>query len=240
MRARARCARSVERVVRPILDLMQTMPPFVYSIPAAMRWFSMWKRIWTLLAVVTFAPCMTAGAQAADTVRIGWTTWPEGEFVTKLVARILEERMGQQVELVQTDIEPQFQGVAAGDIDVMLMSRLPVTHSEEMDELRDDVVDLGILYDHARLGWVVPRYIPEDQLSSIEDLKKDSVRERLGGTIIGIEPGAGLSGRSRQAIEEYGLDGYELRSSSGSSMTAALARAVENDDWIVVRGWSPH
>lgn len=200
----------------------------------------MWKRLSTLLAVLTLAFGMTTSAQAAETVRIGWTAWSDAEFVTKLAARILEERMGQEVELVQTDIAPQYQGVATGDIDVMLMSWLPGTHSDYMEKVGADVVNLGILYDHAKLGWVVPSYIPESELSSIEDLTKDSVRERLDGTITGIDPGAGLTRLSKQAIEDYGLDDYELQISSGAGMTAALARAIRNEDWIVATGWSPH
>jgi glycine betaine/proline transport system substrate-binding protein len=148
--------------------------------------------------------------------------------------------MGQEVELVQTDIAPQYQGVASGDIDVMLMSWLPGTHSDYMDKVGGDVVNLGMLYDHAKLGWIVPEYVPKDQVSSIEDLKNDSVREKLDGTITGIDPGAGLTRLSKEAIEQYGLDGYELQISSGAGMTAALERAVKRDEWIVVTGWSPH
>lgn len=193
-----------------------------------------------LLAAVTLASGMPAGAQAQGKVRIGWTAWPDAEFVTRLAARILEERMGQQVELVQTDVAPQFQGVVAGGIDVMLMARLPATHADDMDEVAGEVVDLGILYDHARLGWLVPGYVPEEQLGSIEDLKNERVRERLDGTITGIDPGADLTRLSQRAIEQYGLEGYELRTSSGADMTEALARAIENERWIVVTGWSPH
>lgn len=197
-------------------------------------------RLSTLLAVGMLALGMCTGAQAAATVRIGWTAWPDAEFVTRLAARILEERMNQQVELVQTDVAPQFQGVAAGGIDVMLMARLPATHADDMDEVAGEVTDLGILYDHARLGWLVPAYIPEDRLSSIEQLKDDGIRERLDGTITGIDPGADLTRLSRQAIEQYGLDRYEIRTSSGAGMTAALGRAIENGEWIVATGWSPH
>jgi glycine betaine/proline transport system substrate-binding protein len=82
--------------------------------------------------------------------------------------------------------------------------------------------------------------VPESEVASIADLAKDSVRARLNGTITGIDPGAGLTRLSRQAIEEYGLDGYELQISSGAGMTAALTRAVRRDEWIVVTGWSPH
>ena len=201
----------------------------------------MLKRVTGLMAVLAIALTTATAAQAQENqVRIGWTAWSDAEFVTKLARRILEDHMDQNVELVQTDIAPQYQGVASGDIDVMLMSWLPGTHSDYMDKVGGDVVNLGMLYDHAKLGWIVPEYIPEDKISSITDLKDSSVREKLDGTITGIDPGAGLTRLSKKAIDQYGLDGYELQISSGAGMTAALSRAVKNDDWIVVTGWSPH
>jgi glycine betaine/proline transport system substrate-binding protein len=179
------------------------------------------------------------GAQA-QTVKIGWTAWSDAEFVTKLAAKILEDRMGQDVKLIQTDIAPQYQGVAGGDIDVMLMSWLPQTHADYMAKVRDKVVNLGILYGYARLGWVVPDYIPKSDLSSISDLSKADVKEKLDGQIIGIDPGAGLMRLSKKAIKDYGLDDYTLVQSSGAGMTAALDRAIKRKQWIVVTGWSPH
>jgi glycine betaine/proline transport system substrate-binding protein len=180
-------------------------------------------------------------AMAAEkTVKIGWTAWSDAEFVTKLAKRILEDEMGYEVELLQTDIAPQYQGLSTGSLDMMLMSWLPGTHADYMEKVCNDVVPLGILYTHARLGWAVPAYVPEDMVSSIEDLKKDEVVEKLDGTITGIDPGAGLTRLSKQAIEDYAMDDYELQISSGAGMTAALERAVRRNDWIVVTAWSPH
>lgn len=196
----------------------------------------------TLLAMaltVGLSAGVSTGALAADKIKIGWTAWSDAEFVTKLAAKILEDRMGYEVELIQTDIAPQYQGIANGDIDVMLMSWQPGTHADYVEKVCNDVVPLGILYTEARLGWVVPNYIPEQELSAIDDLKKDDVKNKLDGTITGIDPGAGLTRLSKQAIEDYGLD-YELQISSGAAMTAALKRAVDRDEWIVVTGWSPH
>lgn len=200
----------------------------------------MWKKIGSVAgALVLTVSATSAQAQSDDTIQIGWTAWSDAEFVTKLAARVLEERMDQSVELIQTDIAPQYQGVAQGDIDMMMMSWLPGTHADYWENVATDVTNLGILYDHAKLGWVVPSYIPEDELSSIADLDDSDIRERLDGTITGIDPGAGLTRLSEQAIEDYGLD-YELQVSSGAGMTAALDRAISNEDWIVVTGWSPH
>ncbi|MBS3800064.1 MAG: glycine betaine ABC transporter substrate-binding protein [Thioalkalivibrio sp.] len=193
----------------------------------------------TLLGGVLAAAMGVTTAQAED-IRVGWTAWSDAEFVTKLAERVIENEMGYSVELIQTDIAPQYQGLAAGDIDMMLMAWLPGTHADYMDRVGQDIVNLGPLYGNARLGWVVPDYIPEEELASIEDLKKDSVREKLDGQITGIDPGAGLTRLSKDAIETYGLDGYDLQISSGAGMTSALERAVRRDEWIVVTGWSPH
>ena len=183
---------------------------------------------------------MTLGAQAADPIKIGWTAWSDAEFMTKLTKKVLEDRMGYDVELIQTDIAPQYQGIATGSIDLMLMSWLPGTHQDYMDKTCTKVVNLGVLYTHARLGWVVPDYIPASEVASIADLKKDSVNDKLDGTITGIDPGAGLTRLSKKVIKKYSLNDYDLQISSGAGMTAALERAVRRNEWIVVTGWSPH
>ena len=57
--------------------------------------------------------------------------------------------------------------------------------------------------------------------------------------IVGIESGAGIMAATNTAIEEYGLE-MELLTSSGPAMVSALGDAIENEEWIVVTGWSPH
>ncbi|HHW92710.1 MAG TPA: glycine/betaine ABC transporter, partial [Firmicutes bacterium] len=40
---------------------------------------------------------------------------------------------------------------------------------------------------------------------------------------------------------EYGLEeNFELLDGSDASMAAALKRAIDNEEWIVVTGWTPH
>jgi len=194
-----------------------------------------------LLFPLLFLVCL-ATTQAADrpVLRIGWTAWSDAEAVTRLAARLLETRLHQPVKLVLLDIGIQYQGLANGDIDAMLMSWQPLTHKPYLDKVGNRVVDLGPLYTRARLGWVVPDYIPRDRLDSIEDLRDRQVARKLDRQIIGIDPGAGLMQASEQALKTYGLDRYRLVSSSGAGMTAALARAIRRKQWIVVTGWSPH
>src|SRR3954453_18337145 len=126
----------------------------------------------TLAAVSLVTAGMTFGsAHAADKkINIGWTAWSDAEAVTKLAKKVLEDRMGYKVELTMADIGIQYQGIATGKLDAMLMSWQPLTHKPYLDKVRQDVVDLGPMYTRARLGWVVPDYVPVDQVKSIEDL----------------------------------------------------------------------
>lgn len=173
-------------------------------------------------------------------INIGWTAWSDAEAVTKLAQKILQDRMGYEVELTLADIGIQYQGVASGKLDGMLMSWQPITHEAYLERVGLEIDDLGPMYTRAKLGWVVPTYVPEDEVSSIEDLKKPDVQEKLGGKIQGIDPGAGLMQASEKALEEYGLDGYELISASDATMLAAVDRATSRDEWIVATSWSPH
>ncbi len=173
-------------------------------------------------------------------IRIGWTAWSDAEIVTKLAKRLLERRMGYRVKLTMADIGIQYQGVSSGDLDVMLMAWLPVTHHNYWIKVANKVVNLGPLYTRARLGWVVPDYIPKSELDSIPDLEKPEVRKKIGSKIQGIDPGSGLMQASEKALKAYHLGNITLVSASGAAMTAALGRAIQRKDWIVVTGWSPH
>ncbi|MFJ7934699.1 glycine betaine ABC transporter substrate-binding protein [Sporosarcina sp. NPDC096371] len=67
-----------------------------------------------------------------------------------------------------------------------------------------------------------------------------SVAESLDYQIIGIDPGANIMSTTEKAIEEYELTGMKVVSGSGATMTAALKRAYDKEQPIVVIGWTPH
>lgn len=194
-----------------------------------------------LLPVAAIALILAAAPLAArEPIRIGWTTWADGIFATRLAARIIEDEFGQPVELVRAGIAEQYQGIAAGRLDAMLMSWQPRTHAPYIRRVAGRVEDLGALYDGGRLGWAVPEYVPRAALTSIADLDDSDIRERLDGRIIGIDPASGLMRLSGRAVDAYGLEGYTLESGSGPAMGQALGQAIEAGDWVAVTAWSPH
>jgi len=192
------------------------------------------------LAPLLLLLAILPAARAETPIRLGWTEWSDGVFVTELAARLIEDRLDQPVEFVRAGIVGQYQGLASGRIDATLMSWQPRTHAPYLARVGDRVEDLGILYDGARLGWAVPAYMPADQVGSLADLGDPDVRERLGDRITGIDVASGLMRLSNSALVHYEIEDYRLEPGTGPSMTAALDRAVRERDWIVVTAWSPH
>lgn len=169
-------------------------------------------------------------------IHIGWIPWDEDVAVTYLWKNILEGE-GYEVELTQLDVAPVYAGLAAGDLDLFFDSWLPVTHEDYWDEYGDRIEDIKIWYDQGSLELTVPTYLEE--FTSIADLQGQA--DMFGGQIVGIEPGAGLTRLTREAVMPgYGLDGYTLLEGSTPTMLAELDRAYSAEEPIVVTLWHPH
>ena len=153
--------------------------------------------------------------------------------------KLIESHYEQPVERVMADIGIQYDSVARGKLDLMLMAWLPKTHDKYWQKVSDRVVDLGTMYS-GRIGWVVPDYVPKQRIGSISDLSDPKIANDFNNTVQGIDPGSGLMQASEQALTAYDLSDLKLISASGAAMTAVLDRAINDDRWVVVTGWTPH
>ncbi|WP_449621232.1 glycine betaine ABC transporter substrate-binding protein [Robertmurraya sp. Marseille-Q9965] len=69
----------------------------------------------------------------------------------------------------------------------------------------------------------------------------DSIGEQVDYKIIGIEPGAGIMQATDNALKEYeNLADWEVVESSSAAMASELQKAYENEEPIIVTGWTPH
>lgn len=163
-----------------------------------------------------------------------YVNWAEGVAMTQLVRVIIEEKLGTPVTLSKTDIASVFNGLASGKYQVFLDAWLPVTHGNYIHDYRNQISDLGINFNHAKTGLVVPAYM---QLNSISKL--NNYKTRLNKHIVGIETGAGIMRLANRAIQEYNLD-FELLISSEPEMLGSLQYAIKDKQPIVITGWIPH
>ena len=68
-----------------------------------------------------------------------------------------------------------------------------------------------------------------------------SIGEQVDYKIIGIEPGAGITGLSHDTLEQYeNLEGWTLQESSTAGMIGTLDQAIRNEEPVIVTGWTPH
>ncbi|MFE6387214.1 glycine betaine ABC transporter substrate-binding protein [Nocardiopsis dassonvillei] len=177
------------------------------------------------------------GGEDAKEINIALIAWEEGIAVTHMWQAILEEK-GYDVTITDVDVAPMYQGAANGDVDLFLDTWLPVTHADYWEDYGDQLEDLGAWYDNAKLTITVPSYM--EDVNSISDLTDHA--DELGGRIVGIDPGAGLTRVTQEeAMPGYGLDeDFELVTSSTAAMLAELDSAITEEEPIVVTLWRPH
>ena len=181
-----------------------------------------------------------AAEEGADggsgTITLGFLpAWTDGLSMAYLLENQLEQ-MGYTIEMeTLTDAAPLYTGLANGDVDMYPSAWPEVTHADYMEEYGDRIEDLGTYYDNAVLTIAVPEYVDID---SMEELADNA--DRFGSRIIGIEPGAGLTAATQDSMmPTYGLDDWELVTSSTAAMLSELQSAVDDEEDIVVTLWRP-
>ena len=138
------------------------------------------------------------------------------------------------MDITAADVGPAYTSVAQGDQDAFMETWLPVLHKDYVEQYREDITDLGYVFEGTQSGLVVPDYMDITTISEIND-----IADELDGHITGIDAGAGVMQTTEEVIELYDLD-VSLMASSGPAMMAALQEAISNKEPIVVTGWTPH
>lgn len=196
------------------------------------------KNSWLLIVVaLAFGVSMLSscgGPAEKKEANLTYVNWAEGVAYTNLAKVILEDKMNYKVEITAADVGPAYTAVAQGDQDAFMETWLPVLHKDYLEKYKEDLTDLGYVYEGTRSGLVVPKYVTIDKISEMNDHA-----DKFAGKITGIDAGAGVMKTTEKVIEDYNLD-FKLVASSGPAMTAALQDAIDNKEWIVVTGWKPH
>ncbi|NIK12657.1 glycine betaine ABC transporter substrate-binding protein [Alkalibacillus almallahensis] len=168
-------------------------------------------------------------------IELVYVEWATEIASTHVIGKVLED-LGYDVTLTPLDNAVMWQSVASGDADGMVAAWLPNTHGNLYEEHSDSMVELGPNFEGAKIGAVVPEYVEADSLENLGEYG-----DEFNETFTGIEPGAGVVQATEDAVETYeGLDGWSVQTSSSGAMATSLQEAYENEEPIVVTGWSPH
>jgi glycine betaine/proline transport system substrate-binding protein len=177
----------------------------------------------------------STGSDKTDLKIAVFSGWAEGEAASYLWQQVLNDK-GYNVTLDAAAAGPVFTGLSQGDYDVTFDVWLPSTHKTYWAKYGAKLEDLGAWYKNAPLTVAVNKNAPIDSLA---DLAPNA--DKFDNKIIGIEPGAGLTGvMNDSVIPDYKLSKMQFQTSSTAAMLAALKKASKDGTNIAVTLWRPH
>ena len=180
-----------------------------------------------------FCVAATAVAEEKKTIKMGVLQWNDLVCPSLVTKKLMEAHYGYEIEVVEFfEWGIAYATLAKGDVDI-LMSQINFVAWDYWNRYRKKLEKLNCSSHGLNQGIVIPSYVPID---SIDEL--NAHKDKFGGKIIGIEPGAGLMQQTRQVIETYGLD-YELVDGSTAAMTASVKSALAKKQWIATIMWTP-
>jgi len=263
--------RTVQRIVTPILDFMQTMPAFVYLIPSI------------LFFGIGVVPGIIASFIFAISPTIRMTNLGIQEVPKDLIeaSDAFGSTSGQKLLKVQIPLATPT--ILAGvNQSIMLALSMVVTASlvgapglgadvyravsqinvGQGFEAGLSIVFIAIILDRLSQNLRKPAYghvirgkivfvllallflgtalIQGFAQEKAEPGNPEGVGAQTNHKIIGIEPGAGIMAQAGKAIDEYGLDQWNVVEGSSAAMIAELQKAYKNRKPIIITGWSPH
>lgn len=176
---------------------------------------------------------LDASAVGSKDIKLAYVEWSSCVAATN-VARSALEQKGYDVKMISVSAAAMYAAIADGDADATVCAWLPSTQANYYTRTKAKLDNLGANMVGTQLGLVVPDYVTID---SIDQLKANA--DKFQDRIVGIDPGAGEMALTQQVIKDYGLP-LKLINGSGATMAGALKDAIDNKQWIVVTGWTPH
>jgi len=188
-----------------------------------------------------------AAAQCGgETIVIAVNPWVGAEANANVAKVILENEMGCTVELQEVNESAQFPAMADGDVDATL-EVWPSGHAKDRDDYIDGagtVVDGGELGIIGNIGWFTPSYVVEQnpEYATWEGFQDDAdifstAETGDKGRFLGADTTYSIFDEA--IIASLGLDLEVVYSGSEAASLAALDKAYENQDPILMYWWTP-
>lgn len=193
-----------------------------------------------LFIAVAFTGCMQRNDKEIDIV---YVTWAEDIAMTNLAKYLIEDRTDYTVNMKEADVAPVFADLAEGNSDIFMDSWLPLTHKQYIEQYGKDLVKVATVYDSAKIGLVVPKYVYDNGITSIADLQANAAMFKNSdgdSAIVGIGPGAGIMSAANNALSDYNMSSFILQDSSEAAMLSVLNDAYSDGKAVVITGWAPH
>lgn len=183
------------------------------------------------VAVLTLMSVVSVQAQE-KVIKMGTMPW-EDLYPISLVTKKFLEKEGYKVEVTKfQEWGIAFAALSKGDVDI-LASQINYISQDYWAKSKNRLEKVSTLSHGLYQGIVVPADAPIDSVDQL-----NSYADKVGGKIVGIEPGTGLMRQVSDAIKAYDLK-YTVVDGSTAAMTAQLQASLERKEPIVTMLWEP-
>jgi glycine betaine/proline transport system substrate-binding protein len=173
--------------------------------------------------------------------------WTASRLNAEVAKVIIEQELGNTVEITEIDENAMFTGMADGTLDAVLeIWPSGVTEDEQAFIDEGSVVNLGDLGAVGKIGWFVPSYVVEEnpELATWEGFQDSELASMFStaetgenGRFLGTDPS--YSQYDEQIIENLGLPLQVVFSGSEPATVAELDARVAANEPIVMYWWTP-
>lgn len=201
----------------------------------------------TLLLVAAFATACGGGGSAKATISLVENPWPASELNAAVAKIIIEEELGNTVEIIALDENAQWDALAADDVDASL-EVWPSGHTERIAEYIDNlgtVENGGLLGPVGEIGWFVPTYAIDANPAlatweGYKDAAADFASAETGdlGRFLGADPS--WVQYDEQIIANLGLPFQVVWTGSEDALLAEVSSAYSRQEPILFYFYSPH
>jgi len=188
------------------------------------------------------------GGGGTETIKIVRNNWSASAVEVEIVKILIEENLGNPVEIVDIDENAMFAGMSAGDVHANVeVWPSGVTPDEQAFIDDGSIINVGDLGTIGKIGWFVPDYVLEAYpalAESWEALKDPEVAKGFAtaatgsnGRFLGMD--ASFSQYDEGIINTLGLP-FEVQFSGSEAATQAeIAALAANKTPLIMYYWTP-
>jgi glycine betaine/proline transport system substrate-binding protein len=205
------------------------------------------KLLSVVIALAVMAVACGDGAGDDPDISLVVNPWTASRLNAEVAKVIIEQELGNTVEITEIDENAMFTGMADGTLDAVLeIWPSGVTEDEQAFIDEGSVVNLGELGAVGKIGWFVPSYVVEEhpELATWEGFQDPELASMFAtaetgdkGRFLGTDPS--YSQYDEQIIENLGLPLQVVFSGSEPATVAELEARVAAEEPIVMYWWTP-
>jgi glycine betaine/proline transport system substrate-binding protein len=205
------------------------------------------KLLSVVIALAVMAVACGDGAGDDPDISLVVNPWTASRLNAEVAKVIIEQELGNTVEITEIDENAMFTGMADGTLDAVLeIWPSGVTEDEQAFIDEGSVVNLGELGAVGKIGWFVPSYVVEEhpELATWEGFQDPELASMFAtaetgdkGRFLGTDPS--YSQYDEQIIENLGLPLQVVFSGSEPATVAELEARVSAEEPIVMYWWTP-